>query len=240
MTKSYWASDIGRVRAHNEDSCLALDEQQLYVVADGMGGQAAGEVASSLLTAVLKDDLSSLTSFGEDELRQAVLHANACILKEAEENPRQRGMGTTVTVLKIIDGCALWAHVGDCRLYLYREGRLQQVTRDHSYVESLVSQGSLTEEEARNHPQRNMLLRAVGVEKDLTVDTGSLALQADDVLLLATDGLMNMVEDSYIARAVAAAQNEPERLDDLAYTLVKQALEAGGTDNVTVIAVVYG
>jgi protein phosphatase len=85
-----------------------------------------------------------------------------------------------------------------------------------------------------------MLLRAVGVEKDLTVDTGSLALQADDVLLLATDGLMNMVEDSYIAKAVAAAQNEPERLDDLAYTLVKQALEAGGTDNVTVIAVVYG
>ena len=240
MTKSCWASDIGCVRAHNEDSCLVLEEKQLYAVADGMGGQAAGEVASSLLTAVLEKDLSPLTSFGEEELRRAVLHANACILKEAEENPSRKGMGTTATVLKIVDGFAIWAHVGDSRLYLFREGGLQQVTRDHSYVESLVSQGSLTEEEARNHPQKNMLLRAVGVEKDLTVDTGSLALQADDVLLLATDGLMNMVEGTCIAGLLAAAQNEPERFDDLAYTLVKQALEAGGTDNVTVIAVVYG
>lgn len=239
MTKSYWASDIGRVRAHNEDSCLALDEQQLYVVADGMGGQAAGEVASSLLTAVLKDDLSSLTIFGEDELRQAVLHANACILKEAEENPRQRGMGTTVTVLKIIDGCALWAHVGDCRLYLYREGRLQQVTRDHSYVESLVSQGSLTEEEARNHPQRNMLLRAVGVEKDLAVDTGSFVLQPEDVLLLATDGLMNMVEDRDIATALEEAKARSGEIEDPARELVQEALAAGGSDNVTVIVVVH-
>lgn len=240
MTKSYWASDIGCVRAHNEDSCLVLEEKLLYAVADGMGGQAAGEVASSLLTSVLREDLSPLASFGEEELRQAVLHANERILKEAEENPCRKGMGTTVTALKIDEGCALWAHVGDSRLYLYRENQLHQVTRDHSYVESLVSQGSLTEEEARNHPQKNMLLRAVGVERGLTVDTGSFVLQTGDMLILATDGLMNMVEDMDIARELEQARSQQDGTGNLASTLVQKALAAGGTDNVTVIAVVYG
>lgn len=239
MTKSYWISDIGCVRTHNEDSCLSLPEKQLYAVADGMGGQAAGEVASSLLVEVLREDLSSLDRIGEEELRRAVLHANERILQEAEANPQKKGMGTTATVLKILDGRALWAHVGDSRLYLYRGGHLQQVTCDHSYVESLVSQGSLTEEEARKHPQRNMLLRAVGVEKGLEVDTGSFPLQWGDFLLLATDGLMTMVEDDAIAGALEAAWQAPERREGLVRELVQMALNAGGTDNVTVVAVVY-
>ena len=239
MTKSYWISDIGCVRTHNEDSCLSLPEKQLYAVADGMGGQAAGEVASSLLVEVLREDLSSLDRIGEEELRRAVLHATERILQEAEANPQKKGMGTTATVLKILDGRALWAHVGDSRLYLYRGGHLQQVTCDHSYVESLVSQGSLTEEEARKHPQRNMLLRAVGVERGLEVDTGSFPLQWGDFLLLATDGLMNMVEDAAIAEVLEAARQTPERCEVLARELVQMALNAGGTDNVTVVAVVY-
>ena len=239
MTRAYWASDVGCVRAHNEDSCLSLPERQLYAVADGMGGQAAGEVASSLMTEVLRDDLSALGSFGEEDLRRAVMHANERILWEAEANPGKKGMGTTVTVLKIHEGRALWAHVGDSRLYLYREGSLGQVTQDHSYVESLVSQGSLTEEEARNHPQKNMLLRAVGVEKDLAVDTGSFVLQPEDVLLLATDGLMNMVENRDIATALEEAKARSGKIEDPARELVQEALAAGGSDNVTVIVVVH-
>ena len=239
MTQYYYASDVGCVRSHNEDSCLALPEKQLYAVADGMGGQAAGEVASSLLVEALREKLLSAEgSLGEEELRQAVLHANNSILGEVRLHPERRGMGTTATVLHLEEGLALWAHVGDSRLYLYREGSLRQITRDHSYVEGLVSRGELTEEEARNHPQRNMLLRAVGVEQGLQVDTGSFPLQQGDMLLLATDGLMNMVEEDAIVEILREAR-EHGAGQDPARQLVQRALAAGGSDNVTVIVVVY-
>ena len=236
MIQSYVSSDVGCVRAHNEDSCLTMEERQIYAVADGMGGQAAGEVASHMLVEVLREDLSACTTPGEEELRQAVLHANERILIEAESTPGRKGMGTTATVLEVLAGRALWAHVGDSRLYLYREGDLQQITQDHSYVESLVSRGELTEEEARNHPQRNMLLRAVGVERPIEVDTGSFDLKRGDVLLLATDGLMNMVKDDDIAAKLEAVRLGGE---NPARELVRAALAAGGNDNVTVIVVVF-
>lgn len=238
MTQSFYASDIGCVRAHNEDSGLALPEKQLYAVADGMGGQAAGEVASSLLVEALKDDLSAGGCLGEEELRQALLHANDIILGEVRVHPEHRGMGTTATVLHLEEGLAYWAHVGDSRLYLCREGSLRQITRDHSYVEGLVSRGELTQEEARNHPQRNMLLRAVGVEQELQVDTGSFPLQQGDMLLLATDGLMNMVEEDSIMEILQEARGHDDGRDP-ARQLVQRALAAGGSDNVTVIVVVY-
>ena len=238
MIQAYYASDIGCVRAHNEDSCLAIPERQLYAVADGMGGQAAGEVASSLLVETLREKLPAVGSLWEEELRQAVLQANDIILQEARIHAERKGMGTTATVLYIRDGQAIWAHVGDSRLYLCREGSLQQITRDHSYVESLVSKGELTAEEARSHPQRNMLLRAVGVERDLQVDTGSFSLHPGDRLLLATDGLMNMVEEASMAEILRkAAEAGPG--SDPAQALVQRALAAGGSDNVTVIVVVY-
>lgn len=233
MTRAYYASDIGCQRPHNEDRCLSVPERALFAVADGMGGQAAGEVASSLLVETLREELLPVPRIGEEELCRGVLRANERILREAELHPERRGMGTTATVLHIEGGVAWWAHVGDSRLYLSRRGRLQQVTRDHSYVEELVSRGELTEEEARNHPQKNMLLRAVGVEGDLSVDTGSFPLEQGDVLLLATDGLTNMVGDESIGKVLRENGEEPAR------ALVQQALAAGGSDNVTVVVVVF-
>ncbi len=239
MIQSYMASDVGCVRAHNEDRCLVEEKAQVYAVADGMGGQAAGEVASSMLVEVLQSDLS-LGGLTEEDLSKSVLHANEKILASAAAHPKYQGMGTTATVLHIKSGQALWAHVGDSRLYLYRHGSLQQVTEDHSYVESLVREGKLTEEEARSHPQKNMLLRAVGVEKGLEVDKGSFPLHEGDILLLATDGLMNMVSDQEIEKQLFCASEASPEGGSPAKELVRQALAAGGFDNVTVIVVVYG
>lgn len=239
MIQSYMASDIGCVRAHNEDRLLVVENAQVYAVADGMGGQAAGEVASCMLVEVLQSDLSA-GGLTEVDLSRSVLHANEKILASAAAHPQYQGMGTTATVLHIESGQALWAHVGDSRLYLYRQGALQQVTEDHSYVESLVREGKLTEEEARSHPQKNMLLRAVGVEKELEVDRGSFPLQEGDILLLATDGLMNMVSDQEIEKKLSCATEEFSESGSPAKELVRQALAAGGYDNVTVIVVVYG
>ena len=143
-------------------------------------------------------------------------------------------MGTTATLLHITGNEALWAHVGDSRLYLLRGDVMQQITRDHSYVEELVAEGTITEAEARVHPKRNLLTRAVGVDPVLFVDTGRFALEPQDILLLATDGLMKLVGNAEIVRVLKAGGADP------AAELVQCALKAGGSDNVTAIVVVYG
>lgn len=231
----YLATDKGSVRPVNEDSAAAF-EPHVYAVADGMGGQAAGEVASQLLVKVVRQELEGKASIDELQLQQAMLAANAEILHTARSFNGYQGMGTTATLLHVDDAAARasWAHVGDSRLYLCRKGVLSQITRDHSYVESLVAKGELTEAEARVHPQKNMLLRAVGVEEHLRVDTGSFPLQTGDILLLATDGLMKMVSDADISAVLTANEGDTARI------LVDRALEAGGRDNVTVIVVEAG
>ena len=179
MIQVYQATDVGRVRQGNEDSVVVF-EPSVYVVADGMGGEAAGEVASHLLVDTVRQTLAGSRDIVEDSLRQAVLAANDVILTCVAETPAYQGMGTTATLLHIDEDerQACWAHVGDSRLYLLRDGAaLQRVTRDHSYVEDLVAQGSITEDEAKVHPRRNLLTRAVGVDRDLSVDTGRLALK---------------------------------------------------------------
>lgn len=235
MIKVYAATDVGKVRAGNEDNQAVFDPS-LYVVADGMGGEAAGEVASRLLTETVKSVLANKTDIAEGELQQAILTANQKILQCANAEPHYHGMGTTASVLHIgkFAQSACWAHVGDSRIYVLHDGTSQmtQITRDHSYVESLVEQGSITADEAKVHPRRNMLLRAVGVEADLQVDTGSLAVQASDIFLLATDGLMKMVSDTKIVAILQSNCADPAK------ELVAAALEAGGVDNVTVIVVV--
>ena len=235
MIKVYAATDVGKVRATNEDS-QAVFAPSVYVVADGMGGEAAGEVASRLLTETVKSILANKIHIDESELQQAILSANQKILQCANNEPHYHGMGTTASMLHIDDlaRSACWAHVGDSRIYVLHDGdnRMIQITRDHSYVESLVEQGSITAEEAKVHPRRNMLLRAVGVEEGLQVDTGSLTVRAEDIFLLATDGLMKLISDSKIVAILQSHCTNP------AQALVTAALEAGGADNVTVIVVV--
>ena len=234
MIQVYQATDVGRVRQGNEDSAVVF-EPSVYVVADGMGGEAAGEVASHLLVDTVQQDLAGRTDIVEESLRQAVLAANEAILASVKATPAYQGMGTTATLLHITadEQQACWAHVGDSRLYLLREGEaIQQITRDHSYVEDLVAQGSITEAEAKVHPRRNLLTRAVGVDKDLAVDTGSLSLEAGDILLLATDGLMKHIADEEIASLLESKPENPAR------ELVDRALDAGGTDNITTVVVV--
>ncbi len=234
MTRVYQATDIGPRRERNEDAVAVL-ERETYVVADGMGGYAAGEVASRILVETVRAALLPEARIDERSLAQAVLRANEAILQSMRSHPSYAGMGTTATLFHREGGAVCWAHVGDSRLYLLRGGTLRQITRDHSLVSDLVANGSITEDEARAHPKRNVITRAVGVEAALEVDTGRFAAAAGDVLLLASDGLTSVVPDEAIRRTLLDAAPET----DAAARLVACALEAGSHDNISVIVVMY-
>ena len=233
MAKTFAYTDVGQVRPTNEDAA-AIVPQGCAIVADGMGGYAAGEVASNLLVETVKQVLTQTPPpWDEEVLRGAVMEANTAILNEAAKTPACEGMGTTATLVDYSDGrIAVWAHVGDSRLYLLRDGELRQITRDHSYVADLVEAGTITPEEARRHPKKNVLTRAVGVEEDVKVDAGRFHLQNGDILLLATDGVTNMIDDATLTRLLLEHPNDP------AYALGAAANDAGGRDNITAVVVV--
>lgn len=229
------ASDIGHVRTSNEDS-YGVFSPSVYVVADGLGGHAAGEVASRMVVAAVRDMANAAEAIDAATLQSAVLRANQQVLEASEENPSYEGMGSTATVLHIDEQArtAHYAHVGDSRLYLLRRGVFRQVSRDHSYVEELVSRGELSEAEAQHHPRKNLLLRAVGIEERLHVDGDSFSLENGDRLLLTTDGLTNMVSDEDLS--VLLGDN---RFAGVADRMVERALAEGGKDNITAIALAY-
>ena len=233
MAETFAYTDVGQVRPTNEDSA-AIMPPGVAIVADGMGGYAAGEVASSLLVKTVKQVLGATPQpWDEEVLRGAVMEANTAILNEAAKTPACEGMGTTATLVDYSDGKrAVWAHVGDSRLYLLHGDELHQVTRDHSYVADLVEAGTITPEEARRHPKKNVLTRAVGVEETVKVDAGCFPVERGDVLLLATDGLTNMIGDAEIARLIREHPSDP------AYALGAAANDAGGRDNITAVVVV--
>lgn len=168
-------------------------------------------------------------------LKTAVLRANQQVLDAAAGNSSYEGMGSTATILHVDEhaGMAYYAHVGDSRLYLLRHGIFRQVSRDHSYVEELVARGQLSEVEAQHHPRKNLLLRAVGIEEHLHVDGDSFPLAAGDRLLLATDGLTNMVDDDELSSLLGG------NFADVAERMVERALAGGGSDNITAIALAY-
>ena len=227
-------SDIGCTRPSNEDS-FGIFAPAIYVVADGLGGHAAGEVASSMVVAAVRDMADSGTAVDTAALQHVLRQANQQVLAAAAENPAYEGMGSTATVLHLDEetGMAYYAHVGDSRLYLLRRGVLRQISRDHSYVEELVIQGKLSEEEAQHHPRKNLLMRAVGVEQEMQVDSDLFPLEHGDRFLLATDGLTNMVPDEDLCRLLGGS------VEEVAASMVERALEAGGRDNITAIAVAY-
>ena len=230
MSKVYQATHVGKVRKNNEDALIFI-EPEIFVVADGMGGQAAGEIASRILIDTVKNFLPTIPEpLNEDILKKAILKSNAAILREAAKNPNYRGMGTTATILHLYNRRAYYAHVGDSRLYRLRNKNFEQITQDHSYVENLVRKGEITPAEARVHPMKNILTQAVGAVQEITVDTASFSIEAGDIFLLCTDGLTNMVEDKKIAEILLTAENPAE-------SLIQAALENGGLDNVSVIVV---
>ena len=228
MAKIFQATHVGRVRYNNEDSLIVI-EPQTYVVADGMGGAQAGEVASQMLVETVKNFLSkSARPWDEKILSQAILLANDKILNLARRHEEYHGMGTTATILSLDGDKAYFAHVGDSRLYLLRKNNFQQITADHSYVETLVRRGELTAEEARVHPMKNVLIQAVDAMENLFIDAADFPVARGDKFLLCTDGLTNMVEDELISKILQTAENPAD-------ALIEAALEAGGKDNISVI-----
>ena len=225
-------SDIGLSRKINEDSYI-FAPPDLFAVADGMGGHEAGEVASSLaVDAICKHiEASRQTAEAGYLLEEAIIQANKQIFQMAQSKAECAGMGTTVTAIYIQEDRIYWGHVGDSRLYLLRDGRLMQVTRDHSLVGELLQNGSITPEQAQNHPHRNILTRAVGTAEDLQVDCDSLVWEPGDLLLICSDGLTGLVSDEEILSVLVDTLSLEEKAD----LLVDKALAAGGFDNITVI-----
>jgi protein phosphatase len=227
------STDVGMVRQQNEDSYLA--EENLYVVADGMGGHNAGEVASALAVTTLK--AGARTGIDSVErFRELVQQANTAIYTASLDDSTQSGMGTTLTALSIVAGeepRVLVANVGDARTYLWRNGALTRLSVDHSYVQELVNEGIITPEEARVHPRRNIVTRALGIDRSVVVDVFSHVVRTGDRIVLCSDGLVDEVSDADIA-IVLAQHSDPQ---DTSEALVMVANTAGGRDNTTVIVI---
>ncbi|MEG6586001.1 Stp1/IreP family PP2C-type Ser/Thr phosphatase [Dendrosporobacter sp. 1207_IL3150] len=225
-------SDIGLVRQTNEDSyaCIPPD---LFLVADGMGGHVAGEIASSMAVKAISEYVQANKGTNVTMLlEQALIRANELIFDLSQSRDECAGMGTTVSVVHVDQTCIHWGHVGDSRIYVVRDSDLVQVTNDHSLVWELVKSGNITKAEAHTHPQRNMLTRAVGTSKNIKVDTGITNWKQGDFMLLCTDGLTNMLSEQEIYQVLIENMNDGEKVVN---KLIDSAKRAGGNDNITVI-----
>jgi PPM family protein phosphatase len=224
----------GKVRQNNEDALLlgGGKDETLFVVADGIGGFEAGEVASSLAVDVLKDLQP------DEPFKAAIGEANRRIVAAGRGDEKLSGMGTTVVAIRFGgkqgEPVAEVAHVGDSRAYLVRGGDMNPITEDHSLVAELVRSGDLTRDEAAEHPQKNLITRALGADEEVDVDTSLLPIEAGDRILLCSDGLSDMVSETVISEILAESQDDPERA---ARVLLSAALDAGGNDNITIVVV---
>ncbi|MTI79808.1 MAG: Stp1/IreP family PP2C-type Ser/Thr phosphatase [Firmicutes bacterium] len=229
-------TEVGLVRPENEDNLLVCEDIGLFVVADGMGGHRAGEVASREALLALEKELRQMIN-REVQIDQAMVdamkNANKHVYKMASKDADLNGMGTTVTACLVQEKEVLMAHVGDSRTYLMRDNQIIQVTDDHSLVGELIKNGTITEELAQIHPQRNVLTQAVGVSSDIDVDIYKVPLYKGDKLLLCTDGLTNHVKGIEIFSIVNSADNVAAAVKELA----NAALDQGGTDNVSIILI---
>jgi PPM family protein phosphatase len=240
-------TNVGRKRSQNEDSFICSDDLRLYVVADGMGGHAAGEVASSTAVEAMYEFLkqpnieneitwppttASLLAPIHKTLLAGAYVANRRIFELSHEHELYAGMGTTLTGAQIADSTAYIVHVGDSRLYLFRKDELRLLTQDHTWVAEQLQLNLITAEEARYHRLRNVITRALGNRLDVEIDAFTVNLEANDLLLICSDGLTSMLDDSEIE---AILQSHDGRLDDAADHLVDQANEAGGDDNITLV-----
>ena len=234
--KVYAMTDVGRVRPINEDSCYTPEAGERFcAVADGMGGHNAGEVASALAVKVFADYMRDVQVVTSDALRASVARANDAVYNASQEAPEVSGMGTTFSALAMEGDTAYIAHVGDSRIYLVRRGALMQMTMDHTLVEEMVLKGLITVREARVHPKRNIITRALGTEPRVEIDTLQLDLKPGDVFFLCSDGLTNHVPEREILTTAMSDLGWQEKLR----RLVGIALENGGQDNITAMFAVY-
>jgi serine/threonine protein phosphatase PrpC len=244
---SFGGTDPGKNRANNEDAYLVNDTLHLYAVADGVGGSEGGEVASRIAVETLAEAMPDLlgdanrTSPSELDsaadpraaaLRQAILLSNRNIRQKQEQDPGLSGMGTTLTALLLGKAQALIANIGDSRAYLFRSGKLKQLTNDHSFVAERVAAGLMTPEQARSSPYRHVITRALGLDDDVRADITTHALQQDDRFLLCTDGLTEMAPDVEIGKILAGSSPQ-----EAVRKLVVAANDHGGVDNITVIVI---
>jgi len=232
-------SHVGQVRTQNEDSFGADSPPGLFIVADGMGGHAAGEVASQLAVRCATEGIALLprpspVNVARERLGLAIADANQVILIDGQAHPERSGMGTTTTALLLSsEGWWVVGHVGDSRAYLVRDGSVERITEDHTYVQELVNQGRLSDEDARLHPRSSLLTRALGTNPHVNVDLFEGLAQPGDRFVLASDGLMSMIPETRIHELVTG----PEPPETLVAALIAAANEAGGYDNVTAIVV---
>ena len=246
--KAFGMSDVGRKRKHNEDNMAFDPEEGLFVVADGMGGHAAGEVASKITVETIGEFIASTRQkeeatwpfkynhslhFNSNRLAVAIEKANERVMAAVAAQPWLKGMGTTVVAGLLNEKILALAHVGDSRAYLYRGGQLSRLTDDHSWVHEQVAAGILTEDEAKTHPLKNVVTRALGGGPSVAPDLQELAFSAGDLYIFCSDGLTTMMADEEIAETVAA-EADPEKL---CQKLIEEANERGGVDNITVVVV---
>ena len=228
---SAFRTDVGKVRANNQDAPIVSEKLRLYGVADGMGGHKGGEVASTSARDDLLRELEGKTP-SVAALSGAIEEVNRQIYHQQEHDDALTGMGTTLSVLWMSDNFVYIGHVGDSRVYLLRDGEFKQMTLDHSLVEQLVREGVLTEEEAQNPPMRNIITRAIGTDESVEVDVVVEERRKGDLWLACSDGLHGLVDDRQMRDALR--QYAPEKAADV---LLKAALDAGGRDNVTLVIV---
>lgn len=248
-TISYSAcTHVGMKRDHNEDCFLTLPDQGVFLVCDGMGGHASGEVASKLacdeiksffeMTARDRDctwpyKFDKTSTYDENRISVAVKLANRTVMERSKADPKCRGMGTTfVGVYFTEEGKVIVAHAGDSRSYLFRQGEIKRITIDHSLVEEYIRMGRLTEEEAKNFPQKNIILRALGQQEKLDVEVNTHKPEDGDIYLVCSDGLSGMIDDKRMQEILVAKGAD---LDACSQTMIDAANAAGGLDNVTAV-----
>lgn len=230
-------TDVGRRREMNQDYMFTSETAvgklpNLFIVADGMGGHKAGEYASKFTVDTMVDIIRN----AEKEepvaaIKQAVTEANRLLIKEAEADESKAGMGTTVVAATLMDKTLYAANVGDSRLYVLNQDTITQITRDHSLIEEMIRLGEMDKADAKDHPDKNIITRAVGVSPELAIDFFEIEINNGDIILLCTDGLTNMIEDEDIRRIVLSQRDIVERTEKL----IETANENGGRDNITVV-----
>ncbi len=234
-------TDIGRVRENNEDFYIINDRLNLYAVADGMGGHSGGEFASKIAIQAIEENLVRIIDPSREEkpntnflqiLENAVRDASGVVRKKSYENKILRGMGTTTTLTLLDHNKAYFAHVGDSRAYLFRDNNLQQLTEDHSLGYEQFKYGLITKEELKTFQYKNIITRSVGVQEDIAIDTFYVDLRVNDLFLLCTDGLSNMIADDELIKIITNYQSY-----QTLKTLIETANAHGGDDNITLILV---
>lgn len=234
--KTFSKTDVGRVREVNQDFVFVSDRPignipNLLIVADGMGGHRAGEFASRFVVESLKQDLAQSTEDGpEAMIRKAIIAANSKLIETANQDSRLKGTGTTLVVATVIEHTLYFANIGDSRLYLLNDD-IRQLSRDHSFVQEMVRLGGISAEDAKNHPDKNIITRAIGAREKVEIDFFEYRLKKGDIILMCTDGLSNMIEDEEIFRIVKSSRDVVEAVE----RLVEKANDNGGSDNIGVI-----